>query len=460
MTPAEQTHGENAAVDGPLPPYPPNLGHPLSHTVRTMPDILDFRDRAMSIHDLVRIHLLGPGDIYNLAHPDYVERVLVSERDSFRKSADFPVAFGGGLLATEGETWREQRDVLGPLFRRDSVRSYADGMVDHIRRRRGLWSDGDEIDLQAEMQQLTLEVLFGTLFGRELAIGGDEEIRAAAGRLHEWFRPTSYPLPRWIPTPARRRFRRGKRTLKTVASELLDEAAETPTHPADADDLLSLLVSLRESGRVDSAALSDDQLRDQVVTMIFAGHDTTASTLALAFAELSRHPDVCDRFHEEVDRLDAPVSVDDVDDLSVTERIVTETLRLYPPVYVIPRETTRPVEMGGYRIPAGKPAWVSVRQIHRDSRFFDDPKTFDPARWDGDMREQLHDFAYVPFGAGPRYCIGRQFALLEAKLALATIGRRYRLDPVDSSVDDPPLTAEITLRMAPGTMYSVSERTS
>ncbi|GAB6861518.1 cytochrome P450 [Haloplanus litoreus] len=450
---------DGSTGDPPLPPYPSTLGHPLTHTVGAMRDVFGFRNRAMAERDFVRIKLLGPGDVYHLGHPDYFERVLLSGRDEFRKSDDFRIAFDGGLVAVEGDAWRRQRETLQPLFARDRLLGHGDEMVAQVRRRCRRWEPGTRIDLAAETSQLSLDVLFATLFGRELAIDGDAEIRTAADRLQHWFAPTSYPLPHWVPTPARRRFQRGKERLRNVADRLLDAAAtDPPADPSAADDLLSLLVALRESGVAADGALSDDRLRDQVVTMIFAGHDTTSTAIAFAFYALATHPDVRERFHAEVDALDGPPTVEDLDDLNVTRRVVTETLRLYPPVYTIPREAATDVILDGYRIPEGAATWLTVDQVHRDPRFYDDPAAFRPGRWDTGLRERLPDFAYAPFGGGPRRCIGRQFALIEAKLALATVGREYHLARPGDAGSDPPLLGEMTARMEPGTEFVVEAR--
>ncbi|MFC6989431.1 cytochrome P450 [Haloplanus sp. GCM10025708] len=212
----------------PLPPYPSTVGHPLTHSFRTMRDVFGFRDRALANHDVVRVRLFGPGDVYHFAHPDHFDRVLVSDREQFRKSEDFRIAFGRGLVAAEGGEWRRQREVLQPLFRRERLRSHADTIVEQVRRRRRRWDDGERIDLPAETSQLSLDVLFATLFGRELALDGDEDVREAAGRLSDWFTPTSYPLPNWVPTPARRRFEAGRRRLRAVADRLLAEKAANP----------------------------------------------------------------------------------------------------------------------------------------------------------------------------------------------------------------------------------------
>lgn len=458
---SETTSEDDTASAGepPLPPYPPNLGPPVLHALRQMRDPLAFAEAAHATRDVTRAYLAGTGDVYGLAHPDHLKRVLLTDRDDFRKSEDFRIAFGQGLLTVEGEEWQQQRDVLQPLFARDSVRGYADGMVEQIRRRSRRWTDGDRLVLQREMTDMTLDVLFATVLGRELALDGDERIREAAERLHDWFRPTSYFLPNWVPTPARRRFHAAKGTLRREADRLLAEkAGDAPTDPADADDLLSLLVGLREAGVPDSGMLSDDRLRDQMVTIVFAGHDTTTTSLTFAFWALATDPDVRERFHAEVDGLDGPPTMDDLDDLPVTERVVTETLRLFPPVYSLPRETAADVTFDGYRIPEGEQVLLQSRLVQRDPRFFDDPDEFRPSRWDSDLRRELHDFAYAPFGGGPRICIGREFALLEAKLALATIGREYDLYWLGEEADEPPVSPQMTTRMAPGREFLVTER--
>jgi cytochrome P450 len=446
--------------EAPLAPYPPNCGPPWLHFVHQMRSPLEFAEEALATRDVVRMNLLGNGDIYGVGHPDHAKRILLTERDRFRKTEDFRIAFGEGLLTVEGEEWRQQRDVLQPLFTRDSVMGYADGMVETIRRRIDQWADGDRLDLQAEFTDLALDVLFATVLGRDLALDGDREIRRSAEDLHSWFKPTSYFLPEWVPTPSRRRFRAAQETLRAEADRLLDaKRGDAPTDPADAEDLLSLLVGVREAGG-DSAMLSDERLRDQMVTMIFAGHDTTTTTLTFSFWALANNPEIRERFHAEIDALSGPPTLSDLDDLDVTERVITETLRLYPPVHSLPRETTTDVVFDGHRIPADERVLVGIRHIHRDSRFFDDPETFRPSRWDGDLRSELHDFAYAPFGGGPRICIGRQFALLEAKLTLATIGQQYDLGWLGENDADgePPVSPEMTLRMEPGQEFLVTER--
>jgi len=450
-------------TDLPLPPYPETLGHPAFHSLHYMRSPVELLNRGGREQDIFRAHLAGVGDWYQLCHPDHSKRVLLTERDRFRKSDDFGIAFGDGLLTVEGEEWAQQRKTLQPLFVRESVMGHAETMVEQVQRRVGRWEGGQQLDLQSEMTDLTLDVLFAAILGRELALDGDENIREGAEALHDWFLPTSYPLPRWMPTPARRRFRQGKKTLQEEADRLLDEAARNPpADPGEADDLMSLLVGLRESGMADSGMFTDEDLRDQMVTIIFAGHDTTTTSLTFALWALAEHPDIRERFHAEVDALDGPPTAEDIEEgrLEFTDKVVTETLRLFPPVYALPRVADQDVQFDGYRVPEGERIGVLIRRIQRDPRFFDEPEEFDPDRWTDEFRQNLHDFAYAPFGGGPRICIGRQFALLEAKLSLATIGRNYELYYLgeEGDHDGPPLSPQMTLRMKEGQEFLVTER--
>lgn len=457
--PASESNAEPSVEDLPLAPYPPELIHPALHPFWAVYDVFEAGERAVGARDVARIRPTATEDYYMIAHPEHLKRALLTEREKFAKTDDFIIPFGEGLLTVEGEEWQQQRQMLQPLFGRKSVMGFADGMAEQIRRRSHRWVDGDRIVLQQEMTDMTLDVLFATVLGRELALDGDEAIRRSAENLHSWFQPSSYVLPNDIPTPNRHRFAKAKKTLKSEADRLLDEkAGDAPSDPSAADDLLSLLVGLRETDVADSGMLSDERLRDQMVTMIFAGHDTTATALTFTFWALAQNPDVRKRFHAEVDQLDGPPTLDDIDDLDVTERIVTETLRLFPSVYQLPRQTTTDVAFDGYRVPEGSRMLLGIRWVHRDGRFYEDPTAFKPERWASGLKAELPDFAYAPFGGGPRLCIGREFALMEAKLALATIGRNYKLYWLGEDTEEPPTDPAITIRMEPGKEFLVTER--
>jgi len=421
------------------PPSP--QGHPgAGNTLQFAADPFGFVDRAVrEVGDCFRLDLLG-SEVYILAHPDYARQVLVSEVDAFGKTEDFRRAFGEGLLTVEGEAWRRQREAIAPRFFRERIDEYVSTMAERAARRSQTWDD--RIDLESEMSGLALEILFASLFGRDLDVDGDDRIRESAAGLNGWFEPTSWALPEWMPTPARRRFRRSVDTLETEADRLVREA------DPGGDSLLSDLVAAAEAG----APLTPERLRDQVVTFTFAGHETTAKAMTFAWYYLTRNPSVRARFHDEIDAFDGPP--EDLDALPLTRRIVKETLRLQAPVHTIPRRTTEPVEMGGYHIPEGKEVHIGVRTIQRDGRFWEDPETFRPDRWEGE-RENT-EFAYFPFGGGRRTCIGREFALAEATAVLATIGREYEFrwegeTPV-------PVTSEVTTKVDGDSPVRVLER--
>lgn len=474
MSGSDRPAGKDPTVQsesrGQQPPSPPRLPV-LGHTHRYARDPFAFVEWATEQSgDCLLAHVLGAGDICVLAHPDYVERVLVRDRDSFEKSVGFSVAFGQSIVSVDGEQWERQHDAMQEFFYPGKIRGYAERMVQLTDRRIDCWRDGDEISIHDEMQALALENLFGTLFDRELALDGDTDLRRAASNLNEWFKPTSWVLPNWVPTPARRRFRDASTTVESEAERLLAErrAATDGDGAEPGEDLLSTLVAVQEAG---DAELSDREILDQVVGFIFAGHDTTALALTYAWHLLGTNPEIRHRFYDEIDdvlgdgegveqekndraadSLDRP-TLSDVGELAVTERIVLETLRLYPPVHTIPRSTTRDVDIDGYRVPADTTTHLSVVSIQRDERFYDDPMTFRPARW-RDASPQSKGHAFVPFGAGPRDCLGRRFAMLEATLVLATIGRRFALQP-QSALE---LAPEMTTQPADGVPGLVVER--
>lgn len=406
----------------------------LGHTLRFARDPLGlYADVAAECDDVARLRVLGLGEFYALTHPDHVERAL-TDPAAFAKTDDFRVALGESVVSTEGVQWRRQREALEEFFYPARVRSYADRMVELTERRLDRWTPGERLSLHGAMSGAALDNLFGTVFGRPLDPDGDERLRRAANDINLWFRSTSFALPTWVPTPSRRRFRAAIGTVEREAERLLREARD-----GDGDDLLGALAARRAA---DGAALTDDEIVDQVVGLTFAGHDTTALVLTYALHGLGTHDAVRERFHAELDAvLDGPPTLADVGDLDVTRRIVHETMRAYPPIHTIPRETTRPIEVGGYRLRSGTRTHLGVWQIHRDERFWTDPCAWRPSRWRTCSPESKGS-AYLPFGTGPRTCLGRRFALLEATLVLAAVGRRYVVDPERPLAFDPMVTTQ------------------
>jgi len=384
------------------------------------------------IGDVAQFETIG-GDVCLLAHPEYAERMLVSDREAFGKTSDFTAAFGDGLLAAEGDQWTRLRSALDGFFYPDRIRSYTDTMVELTQRRIDRWEDGETYSLADEMKELALENIFATLFDTRLGIDENTDIRTAANELNGWFTPTSWALPDNIPTPARYRFRRAFERLQSKAESLLS-AADTE----NSTDMLSALARMQET-----ADLSDDEILSQVQTFIFAGHDTTGLALTYALHLLSTHAAVRDQFYTELDTVlgSSQPTLSTVGELEVVERVLQEALRLYPSIHTIPRVTTTDVTMGGYRIPAGTETHLSVWRLGRDDRFWETPTEFRPARW-AETTPQSKGYAYIPFGAGPRQCIGRRFALLEAKIVLATIGQQYRLEPQSELSVEPQMTTQ------------------
>nr|WP_233274866.1 cytochrome P450 [Haladaptatus cibarius] len=315
------------------------------------------------------------------------------------------------------------------MFHRKQVAGYGDYMVEATQRRLETWSPGETCDIESEMQNLTLEILFATLFGRELAPGEGNELRAASDGLNSWFAPTSWLLPNWVPTPSRRHFSESKEQLRSEIRRLLTEHGEkSKPDSLHQETLLSKLAEAREASGQDH--LSTEEVEGQLLTMLFAGYETTAAALGFAWYALAQNPEIQQAFHEELDAvLDGePPTHADITDLELTRQIVTETLRMYPPVHTIPRQTTRDVNVDGYQVPADTQVHLPLLAIHRDERFYDDPSSFRPGRWTGEFEDELPDYAFIPFGGRRRTCIGREIATLEATLVLATIGQHWTLE--------------------------------
>lgn len=409
----------------------------LGQTLRFARDPLELVDDLIEEHGrLFRMRVLGVGEFYTLSHPDHFEQVLITDREAFVKNEDFRIAFGENLLSTEGDQWQRQREVLSEFFVPAKIRSYADRIVELTDRQLTRWTDGERRSLHETMAAIALDNLFGTVFGRPLDPDGDEQLRQAANDINLWFKPSSFALPRWVPTPSRRRFRKAVATVESEAEQLLREREASER----GDDLLSKLVELRAS---DETALTDTEIIDQVLGLVFAGHDTTALTLTYALHQLGTHEDVRRLVHAELaDVLDGePPTLEDLSELSVLERVINETLRAYPSVHTVPRETARTVTVDGYQLEPGMRTHLSVWGIHHDETFWEEPYTWRPSRWtDTSPREK--QYAFVPFGAGPRLCIGRQFARLEAMLVLATVCQDYLIEPESALAFEPMSTLQ------------------
>lgn len=391
---------------------------------------------------------------YFFAHPSDIETVLVSKHPSFGKGLGTranPELFGNGLLTSEGEYWLRQRRLSQPAFHRARIAGYVEIMAREADRKMSHWRDGQSLNIHREMMQATLAIATQTLFGVELgpkmpvvAQAMDDFIRQNAG-LSVW------RLFFKLPTPQRMRFLRGVRALDEIVYGIIHERRTRGL----GNDLLSDLLRAQD---LDGSSMTDQQLRDEVMTMLLAGHETTALALSWAWFLLATHPEAQQKLHAELDNTlgGRLPSAADIGQLPYTNMIVREAMRLYPPAWVISRRAAENVEVGGYTLPAGSNIVVSPWVTHRDERFFPNPNEFRPERWSAGQENALPKFAYFPFGGGPRMCIGNNFALMEAAVLLAAVAQRFRVSLVQGHKVEP--FASITLRPAHGVLVLVHRR--
>ena len=427
----------------------------LGSSVAFMDDPLGFFERcAFDYGPFVRIDGLR-GDLYVLTDPEGIRHVLSANDANYVKPSfgerGLDGLLGSGLLTSDGPLWQRQRGRIQPAFYRDKLVTYAETMVRDTNDLADTWRDGEQRDVHADMSNLTLRIIVETVLGAELH-GMERAISDALLDVGGFFRSDNPEalLPEGVPTPRNVRYRRARGKLDRIVRDIVRQRERGG---ANGDDVLGVLLRLRESGE----EITDEQIRDEVLTMLLAGHDTTALTLTYVWYLLSEHPEVERRFHEEVDSLGG-ISAESVAELEYTGRIVTEAMRLYPPAYVVYRESVADDEVLGYRLPAGSivamPQWV----VHRHPKYWERPDEFDPDRWDGETTRP--DFAYFPFGGGPRRCIGDRFATMEAKLVMAAIGSRFELDyrgdgpvefvPMITLHPEPPVTMELRERWREG----------
>ena len=394
-------------------------------------------------------------DVYFLNHPSLIEQVLVSQSQNFAKDKVIQNSrwfLGEGLLTNEGSGWLRQRRLCQPAFHRERMASYGNTMTAFTEEMLASWQDGETRDIHQEMMQLTMRIVAKVLFGVE--VRADTERVAAA--LNVLMRHTSGgrmilpPIMRHVPVPAMIRVKRAVRELNDIVNRII---LERRASGQDTGDLLSMLMAARDE---DGSGMTDRQLRDEILTFLLAGHETTAVSLSWTWYLLSQHPQVEHKLHEELQQVlrgRAP-QLEDLPRLPYTDKVVKESMRLYPPAWSLARTVAKEVELGGYRLPAGANVVMSPWILHRDPRFFEQPEHFDPDRWTADTAQRLPRFAYFPFGGGPRLCIGASFAVMEANLLLAAIAQRFQLRLVPGH----PVAAlpSITLRPRHGMRMSLS----
>jgi cytochrome P450 len=404
----------------------PLLGHMLPF--RRDPAGFLLRTARQYPGELVRFRP-GPRDVYLVKHPDLIKEVLVTRQHDFSKSRALQWAklfLGEGLLTSEGEFHTRQRRLAQPAFHRQRIAGYGADMVRHGMQARERWTAGQALDVDAEMMRLTLAVASSTLFGTDVAAEA-AEVREDVGTITSLFPRFSLPffgLIQKLPLPSNARFDRAVARLDALVYRLI---ADRKHGGGDRGDLLSLLLLAQdeESG----GGMTDRQLRDEVMTLLLAGHETTSNALTWTWYLLSQNAEAEARWREELRAVLAGrvPTVEDLPALRYTEMVLAESMRLFPPAWGIGRRALRDVVLGGFTIPEGTIVALPPYVVHRDERFWPEPDRFRPERFTAEARAARPRFAYFPFGAGARSCIGEPFAWMEGVLLLATIGQRWRL---------------------------------
>ncbi|HEV2371528.1 MAG TPA: cytochrome P450 [Streptosporangiaceae bacterium] len=439
-----------------LPELAGPQGHPvLGSFTEYRHDLLGFLRRCAVDHgDLVPVRVVFHRG-FLVSSPELANEVLVRRAHDYRKV--FPLRYnrlflGSGLLTSEGDQWKADRRLVQPAFHADRIAGYGSIVVEEAARTRDRWQAGQVVDMQQEMAELTLRVVVRCLFDVDTALDF-ETISWAVGVIQERMREryrAMIPLPDSAWTPQNLRFRQALRVLDRIVYGFI---AQRRNAAADRTDLLSMLMHAR---REDGTRASDKQVRDQIMTMFFAGHETTALALSWSLYLLSRHPEAADEVRAELALVlgERTPTAADLPGLRLTGQVVMESMRLYPPVYAFGRDAVRDTRIGGHTIPARSSVIIAPWVMHHDARLFAHPLEFRPDRWTEEFARSLPKLAYCPFGGGARMCVGKNFAMMEAVLALATLLRDCRVRPASNEPAE--LWPTFTLRSRQGIPLTVA----
>jgi enediyne biosynthesis protein E7 len=438
----------SATVTAAAPPARPMPRPPRSETLglllRMFRNRLDVMEYVTSRYgDAVRLPL-GPKTLHVFNHPSYAKYVLADNASNYEKGIGQVHArrvIGNGLLTSEGELWRKQRKTIQPVLQArrinqqlTAITEEAESLVARLREHAG----GGALDLRDELTGLALGVLGRTLIDADLSafesMGHSFEV-VQDQALFEVMTLGAVPL--WVPLPKQVRFRRARKDLQAIVDQLAAAGRARP----DGDDIISRLL---ESIQGEDPQVGRVRMRDELVTLLLAGHETTASTMSWALYLLDQHPEAWDRVHDEVVEVfgRGPLDIESLHQLTYTTMVLRETLRLYPPVWLLPRMAKEEDQIGDYRVPAGADVLICPYLLHRHPDLWTDPERFDPERFNPTRQDSRENYAYIPFGAGPRFCVGNNLGLMEATIVLATIARDLRLKmlPGYEVVAEPMLT--------------------
>jgi cytochrome P450 len=425
------------------------LGHP----------ILLFEHLLKAYGNIAHYRFLGTPIVF-INDPDYIREILINQASSFVKERTvrrIKILLGEGLITSDDPIHKRQRRIVAPAFHRQRIAAYGDQIATCADAQQGSWQPNQQIDIAAASMQLSLEIVARTLFNTEVTA----DIRSINDEVNAIMNLYNFivAFPRlenflYLPIPKLQKFRRAKSRLDAVVNRLIHEHREATTRgEPDKGDLLSMLLASKyepDDTNPQQTGMSDEQVRDEVLTIFLAGYETVANGLTWTWYLLSQNPEVEARLHAELDavlgisdRKRVP-TLADYPNLRYTEQVFAESMRLYPPAWAMGRMSSKPVELGPYRIPPGAHFFFSQYIMGRDPQYFPDPLRFDPSRFTPEAKAARPKFTYFPFGAGSRQCIGESFAWMEGVFSIATIASRWRMSYLGAAQPVP--QAKITLR--------------
>jgi cytochrome P450 len=418
---------------GRVPPGPPRREAPrILRKLRA--DRLGLMSEAVREYgDAVRV-AIGPKTLYIFNHPDHAKHVLADNAANYHKGIGYTEAkraLGDGLLTSEGALWKEQRRTIQPVFQHKRIAAQADVIIDEalgLVERLGAYQ-GRSVDVLDEVTALTLGVLGSTLLDADL--GAYESIGHSFEAVQDqamFEMETLGLVPRWLPLKGQRSFRHARADLDRIVGLLVERRNANPSESGD--DVLTRLID--STAKEEDQRVGDRRMRDELVTLLLAGHETTSSTVGWTLNMVSRHPEVRERLHREAVEVfgDRRPAYEDLHGLRYTNMVLQEAMRLYPPVWILPRRALADDEVGGYHVPAGADVLICPYTMHRHPRYWPEPERFDPQRFDPDATTDRPRYAHLPFGAGPRFCVGNHLGMIEATFIISTLMRDLRLERV------------------------------
>jgi len=441
-----------------VPPGPPVRAVPgILRQLRA--DRLGLMSSAVSEYgDAVRV-AMGAKTLYIFNHPEHAKHVLADNAANYHKGIGYTEAkraLGDGLLTSEGALWKEQRRTIQPVFQHKRIARQADVIIDEalglVERLRAHL--GRQVDVLDEITALTLGVLGSTLLDTDL--GAYESIGHSFEAVQDqamFEMETLGMVPRWLPLKGQRAFRTARADLERIVDLLVEQRKANPI--SSGDDVLTRLIA--STSKENDKRVADRRMRDELVTLLLAGHETTASTVGWTLNQVSQHPEVRARLHEEAVAVygDRRPSYEDLTKLRYTNMVLQEAMRLYPPVWILPRRAIAADEVGGYHVPAGAEVLICPYTLHRHPRYWPEPDRFDPERFDPDVKADRPRYAHIPFGAGPRFCVGNHLGMMEASFIISTLMRDLKLEKAPGSKVTP--EPMMSLRLGGGLPMNVQD---